>query len=292
LTATGDRAAIARGNTVEVYALPSGQLLRTITHPAAVNAVAFAPAGHDLVSGAVDGSLLITRDDRDPIALPAATGGIDVAGILPDGRVVVADASPRLRVIDPDHDTLLIDLAAPSRMRLLRPSPDGTRLLTISARSKQAPPALWDLDQHRLVTQLDGHVGRVFAARFVGAGNEILTAGADGTARLWNAATGSPVRSFHGDSHFLADATLAPDGSMVVAGGSDGSLRFWDVSDGRLLWTLQAHKSYVIGVHYEAGEVVTRGFAGDVLRWRLPLSDSIIEACHASACASAALAGK
>ena len=86
LTAVGDRAAIARGNTVEVYALPSGQLLRTIVHPAAVNAVAFGPAGRDLVSGSVDGSLLITHDDRDPVALPTAGAGIDAAAILADGR--------------------------------------------------------------------------------------------------------------------------------------------------------------------------------------------------------------
>src|SRR5262249_41118210 len=51
VTATGDRAAIARGNTVEIYTLPGAQLLRTIVHTSAVNAVAFAPAGHDLVTG-------------------------------------------------------------------------------------------------------------------------------------------------------------------------------------------------------------------------------------------------
>ncbi len=292
LTATGDRAAIARGNTVEVYALPSGQLLRTIAHPAAVNAVAFALAGHDLVSGAVDGSLLITHDESDPIALPTSPAGIDAAAILADGRVVAADASNRLRVIDPNRNALLMNLVVPFRVRLLRLSPDGTRLITISTTNEQAPPVLWDLDQHQLVARLDGHVGRVFTARFVAGGHEILTAGADGTARLWDAATGTLRQSFSGDSHFLADATMAPDGSMIVAGGSDGFLRFWDASNGRLLWTLQAHKSYVTGVHYEGTDIVTRGFAGDVSRWTLPQPDKIIEACHASTCASAVLAGK
>ncbi len=292
LTATGDRAAIARGNTVEVYALPSGQLLRTIAHPVAVNAVAFAPAGHDLVSGAVDGSLLITHDESDPIALPMSPAGIDAAAILADGRVVVADASDRLRVIGPDRNAVLMDLAVPFRVRLLRPSPDGTRLITISTTNEQAPPVLWDLDQHRLVARLGGHVGRVFTARFVAGGHEILTAGSDGTARLWDAATGSPRQTFRGDSHFLVDAALAPDGSVIVAGGSDGFLRFWDTSNGRLLWMLQAHRSYVIGVHYEGSDLVTRGFAGDVTRWTLPPPDRIIEACQASTCGLAALAGK
>jgi hypothetical protein len=272
---------------VEVYALPSGQLLRTISLPAAVNAVAFAPAGHDLISGAVDGSLLLTQGEGEPIALPTSPGGIDTAAILADGRVVAADASGRFRVIGPDHHTLLMDLAAPSRMRLLRPSPDGTRLVTISTRSDQTPPLLWDLDHRRLVAQLAGHVGRVFTARFVAdGGHELLTSGSDGTVRLWDAATGNLRQTFRGDSHSLADAALAPDGAMIVAGGSDGFLRFWDASSGRLLWTLQAHSSYIIGVHYEGNELVTRGRAGDVARWAFPPPDSVIEACQARKCIS------
>jgi len=293
LTATGDRAAIARGSTVEVYALPSGQLLRTITHSAAVNAVAFAPSGHDLASGAIDGSLRLTHDEGDPIALPMSPVGIDAVAILTDDRVVVVDANERLRVIGPDRNALLMDRSAPSRVRLLRPSPDGRRLVTISIASEQTPPMLWDLDKYQLIGRLEGHVmGRVFTARFVDGGREILTTGSDGTARLWDAATGRPRQSFQGDSHFLVDAAPSPDGSMIVAGGSDGFLRFWDMSDGRLLWTLQAHRSYVIGVHYEGSDLVTRGFAGDVARWALPPSDRIIEACQASTCTSTAIVEK
>ena len=291
VTGTGDRAAIARGNTVEVYALPSGQLLRTVVHPAAVSAVAFAPAGHDLISGAVDGSLQLARDDRDPIALPRSPAGIDGAVILASGQVVASDAGSQLRVIDPERTMVLAELAAPSRARLLRPSPDGARLITIALRGTPVPPALWDLAEHRLVAALAGHAGRVFTARFVSSGREILTAGQDGTARLWDATTGRSRRTFRGNSHFLADATLAPDGSLVVAGGSDGLLRFWDASSARLLWTLPAHKSYVIGVHYEGNDIVTRGFAGDVSRWTLPPTGRILEMCHASACAPETTAG-
>jgi WD40 repeat protein/serine/threonine protein kinase len=286
LTAAGDRAAIARANVVEIYALPSGQMLRTIVHPAAINAVAFAPAGHDLVTGSIDGTLKLTHGEGEPIAMPGSSAGIDAAAILADSRVVVADAGGRLRIIGPDHNALLMDLAAPFRVRLMRPSPDGRRLVAISTANDQAPPMLLDLDHYQLVGQLQGHVGRVFTARFVGDGHEILTAGADGTARLWDAATGRPRRTLQGDSHFLVDATISPDGSLIVAGGSDGFLRFWDAASGRLLWLLQAHRSYVVGVHYERDGLVTRGFAGDVARWSLPMSDTVIGACRASTCAS------
>ncbi len=275
----GDRAAIARGNIVEIYELPGGQLLRTIRHPAAVNAVAFAATGHDLVSGAIDGSLFVTHDGREPIALPAFPGGIDVAGFLPDGRVVAADARSRLRIYDPDRGAVLADLAVPTRVRLLRPSPDGLTLITIpSFTGKPAPPVLWDLERYRLVAPLvEGHVAFVYSARFVSEGREIVTAGADGVARLWDGRTGQLRQTYRGSSRFLADATLTPDGSLIVAGDGDGSLRFWDVT-GQPLWKLKAHKSHVVGVHLEGNDIVTRGFAGDVSRWTIPRSESIIEA--------------
>ena len=53
------------------YALPGGRLLRRIEHAAPVSAVAFAPMGRDLVSGTVNGSILVTRDDGASRALQA-----------------------------------------------------------------------------------------------------------------------------------------------------------------------------------------------------------------------------
>jgi hypothetical protein len=35
----------------------------------------------------------------------------------------------------------------------------------------------------------------------------------------------------------------------------------------------------VIGVHVEGEDIVTRGFTGEISRWRLPASDQVIEAC-------------
>ena len=145
VSAAGDRAAIARGDTVEVYELPIRRLVQVVRHGAPVNAVAFAPAGHDLVSGATDGSLLVTRDGREPIALPASTGGIDTVGFLVDGRAVASDAHGRLRIYEPDRAAVIADLELPARVRLLRPSPDGLRLVTIpSYTGKVVPPLLWD----------------------------------------------------------------------------------------------------------------------------------------------------
>jgi WD40 repeat protein len=277
VSGAGDRAAIARGTTVEVYELPGGRLLRTIAHGAPVNAVAFASTGRDIVSGAVDGSLLVTRDDGAVLAFPTSAGGIDAAGFLPDGRVVAADAQRRLRVYAPDG-TVRADLEIPVRVMSLRI--EGTHLVTVPIvplTTELASPLLLDVERYRVFAQLEGHNGRVLSARWV-AGHQILTAGADGTARLWDGSTGELRQIYQGGSRLLADATLAPDG-LVIAGDADGLLRFWDATSGRLLWALQAHTSQIIGVHVEGRDIVTRGSSGELSRWTLPRSEQVIEAC-------------
>jgi WD40 repeat protein/serine/threonine protein kinase len=280
VSADGDRAAIARDNAVEIYELPGNRLLRTIRHPAAVNAVAFAGDGHDLVSGAIDGSLLVTRDGREPMTLPTSPEGIDAAGFLADGRVA-ATAGKQLRIYDLGRTAVLADLELPGRVMALRTSPDGRRLITIPTHiSTPTPLALWDLEHHRMVTLLEGHVGRVFSARF--AGDALLTAGGDRTVRLWDGATGRLRQIYRGgmSSGFFADAALSPDGSMVVAGDRDGLLWFWDVADEHPIWTLQAYRSHLIGLHFEGPDLVTRGFAGEVSRWTLPQPEQVIETCR------------
>jgi WD40 repeat protein len=282
VSAAGDRAAIARGNVVMIYALPGGRLLRMTTHSAAVNAVAFSATDHDLVSGGIDGSLLITHDDRDTIALPASPDGIDAVCFLPGGRVVATDVMRRLRVYDPDRNVVLAQVDMPTRVRSLRPSSDGRHLLTIPVRAKPTPPVLWDVEHYRMIGELRGHQGRVFSARFVSGDHQILTAGNDGTARVWDGVTGALRQTYRGSSRFLFDAAIDPSGSLVVAGDNDGQLRFWDAASGRALWTLQAHKSYLIGIHFEGDSIVTRGFAGEVSRWTLPPSEPAIQASQAA----------
>ncbi len=287
VSSAGDRAAIARGATVEVYELPGGRLLRTTSHNAAVNAVAFAGMGRDFVSGAVDGSLIVTRDSGASLTLPPATAGIDAVSILPDGRIVTADASKRLRVYSPSG-TLLTGLEIPMRIISLRV--EGDRLATVPMvplATGIAPPLLLDLGRYRVITLLEGHRGRVFSTRWV-AGHQILTAGGDGTVRLWDGITGQLRHTYEGGARYLADATLTSDG-FVVAGGADGLLRFWDQASERLLWSLPTHKSTIIGIHVEGDVIVTRGFTGEVARWQIPPADQVIHACKGQQRCSAGL---
>jgi WD40 repeat protein len=194
--------------------------------------------------------------------------------------VAAADAHGRLRFYDPDRNTLLADLETPTRVRMLRPSPDGTRLITVSVYTgKAAPPLLWDLAHYRLIAQLEGHTGYVLSARFTA--NGIVTAGGDGAARRWARDTGRLLETYRSTSRFLADAVIDPDRTMIIASGSDGLLWFWDLATGRPLWKLKAHRSHAIGIHFEGNALISRGFAGEVSRWAFPRLERIIETTQA-----------
>jgi WD40 repeat protein len=269
VSSDGIRAAIAHGNAAEVYELPGGRLVRTVTHGAAVSAVAFGGSGQ-LVSGDVAGGVIVTSGDRQDQVM--VSGGIDAIAMLADGRVVVADAARHLRVLDQENLTIT-DLKLPERVGLLRPSPDARRLVTvpsstIPSRNGAIDPAqLWDLEARRPVTPLAGHVGRTISARWAST-DEILTAGSEGTARSWDGATGRQRQLYRSSALFLAD--VARDGDLVVGGDGDGVLHFWDAASGAELWTLQGHRPYVAGIHVEGYDLVTRDFGGGVSRWSLP----------------------
>lgn len=263
VSAAGDRTAIARGSAVELYALPGATLVRTVAHVAPVTALAFTPDG-ELVSGDAAGSVLVTHGKTD-VALAAPGGaGIAALAVLPDGRVAAADTSGRVRILDGAGAQAI----AGARVRMLRPSPDGRRLLAVPFHAgPPTPMVLLDVD-HGTVVMLDGPP--VYAARWVDGG--ILSAHADGAARLWTA-DGALRRTYTGGARFLADADLTPDGSMVIGGGGDGLLRFWDTATAKPLWVVVAHRPYVMGVHLESGDIVTRGIGGEVARWHIPASN-------------------
>ncbi|MEU0947241.1 trypsin-like peptidase domain-containing protein [Streptomyces canus] len=79
-------------------------------------------------------------------------------------------------------------------------------------------------------------------------GSLVLTAGDDGTARVWDTATGRPLLNLRHLSYIRA-AAFAPGGDLLATGGEDEKARLWSLPDGREL-TVMPHDGWVGAVAF------------------------------------------
>jgi WD40 repeat protein len=59
----------------------------------------------------------------------------------------------------------------------------------------------------------------------------------DNTAKLWDAASGTLIRTFSGHSYWVESVAFSPDGTRVLTGSDDGTAKLWDAATGSLLRT-------------------------------------------------------
>jgi WD40 repeat protein len=108
---------------------------------------------------------------------------------------------------------------------------------------------LWDAKKSKAIKQGAAHSGRVFAAQFLADGKRIITAGADGFIKQWDAKKGTQLKALRviergkrtEDEPRLHAVGFSPDGRLAitatVANGRPGSeLSLWNLQTGRRTW--------------------------------------------------------
>ena len=88
---------------------------------------------------------------------------------------------------------------------------------------------------------LAGHTHLVSSAVFSPDGARVLTTSWDGTARVWDAATGAGLVSLAGHAGWINNAAFSPDGARIVTASWDKTARVWDAKTGAALATLSGH---------------------------------------------------
>jgi WD40 repeat protein len=86
----------------------------------------------------------------------------------------------------------------------------------------------------RLQSTLRGHTGPVGVVLYHPDAIHLVTAGADGTVRFWEAAGGQEVLGWQAHSAPINGLAFSPDGARVASSGEDGMVRLWDAQTGAL----------------------------------------------------------
>jgi WD40 repeat protein len=73
----------------------------------------------------------------------------------------------------------------------------------------------------------------------------IATCSADGSVRLWNGASGAPMKTLSGHTDWVYAVAISPDGKQVAAGSWNGEVRVWETASGGVVRTFNASPGYV-----------------------------------------------
>lgn len=85
------------------------------------------------------------------------------------------------------------------------------------------------------------HEGPIHRVTVSPDGRYLLTASADGTARVWDATTYQIVHTLKGHQNGVLTAGFSPDGQLIFTGSADKTARLWNTRTGGLLATLVGH---------------------------------------------------
>ena len=102
-------------------------------------------------------------------------------------------------------------------------------------------------DHHRLQV-LTGHTGSAESVAWSPDGTRIATGDDDGTVRVWDAATGEPLRALTGHTKSVSSVAWSPDGTRIATGDDDGTVRVWDAATGEPVRALTGHTRSVRSV--------------------------------------------
>jgi len=92
------------------------------------------------------------------------------------------------------------------------------------------------------------HADQVLCVAWSPDGKRLATAGADNTAKVWDAASGKELLTLTGHRDMVWSVAWSPDSKRLLTGSEDRTAKIWDAASGKELMTLAGHADSVQGV--------------------------------------------
>jgi WD40 repeat protein/DNA-binding SARP family transcriptional activator len=171
----------------------------------------------DWAGGTMSAELLDRDTGARQLLAEDSSGYLWGAAMSGDGRVVAYDAGGRAEVV-------VIDASTGERLLRFEPHTEqpgwGVRALNEDGSLLlygDQPMQVWDVDAGEVVAEFEGHQGSSLWATFSPSGRTVLSSGADGTVREWDATTAEELWAYPGVGEGRVAAT---ENGLVLVGAA------------------------------------------------------------------------
>ncbi|MDR1248857.1 MAG: caspase family protein [Treponema sp.] len=236
--------------TIRLWDAETGEELKTLTgHSNVVNSVAYSPDGRSFVSGSTDRTVKVWDAESGRMLRTFLGHSLWVNDVCysPDGRSIAsASRDGTVKLWSVENGDLLRTLSGYAEALTVRFSPDGR---FIASGFADSAIIMWDALTGRELRTLTGHEGAARTLVFSPDGRYIASASSvDSTIRIWDAGTGSQIRSF--GIAGIETLHYSPNGKYLASGSLDNAVRIWEAGTGREILTLAGRSSWERSVAY------------------------------------------
>jgi WD40 repeat protein len=247
----GDQVAVVRSDlgSVTVLDVETGIQVLTLTgHTTKVTSVDWSPAGSFVATASEDYTARVWDVSPRAQVLSGHTDVVfDVAWSPSGDRLAAAGLDGTARVWDAATGEELLALNGPAEMGGVMWSPSGDSLVT-DPWFEDPTVVVWDGSESsptygQELFAMESHYGGI-GRSWSPLDERFITTGFDGTARIWDAASGEAVLDFesHG-GEAVTGADWSPDGKRMVTSCGDGDALVWDPVTGEVLLTLDVEEA-------------------------------------------------
>ena len=259
--------------TINVWELPAGKLLHTLTGHNLVLCVAISTDGRTLVSGDRDGTINVWDLFVGNLIHSRYGGvgeGIRGVAINPDGRTFVSGGD--------DNEIDVRELRTGNLLYTLTGHEDGVGSVAISANGKALVTGgdltvkVWELQTRKLVrTITTGHTRDISSVAISADGKILVSATHSDTIKVWELPAGKLLHTLAYSTYTHPSIALSIDGQTLFSGGGfEPTIKVWNLRTGKLVRTLTGHKEYVnsIALSADGKTLVSSSNDDTIIVWR------------------------
>ncbi len=156
------------------------------------------------------------------------------------------------------------------RIRSVKFSLDGTRILTSGSGGISSDTYLFDFASGTRLQAYKGHTGTVYSVDFSPDGRYVVSSAEDDSIIVWQIDQTEPPRSFYGHTGDVLNVRFSPNSRLLISGGLDNTIRLWDIQSGSEIQRFDT-KTFISAVAFDAQSktVFTGDADGNLQHWEV-----------------------